>query len=327
MWVGACRTTTVTLYRATVSGIRSRHRARLARKSRRRYRGDGQSQWRQFRERTIELAHQYLSGRREPHLILTSQNALRVAESGEDLRPRQFQAVSTPWALGRPSGLCPREPMCLRHGKSCLKNDTGSEDELTPRHKAAPSGVLTSVARELAVRMTADAASEAAADLDSLFRAQFARISRVIARVTRDPSRAEELAVDVFLKWSGTPNAHGPQAIGWLYRTAMRVGLNELRSETRRHWYERLFGLVPAGRSAVATPEDERHAAELREHVRAVLGSMRRRQAALLILRSDGLSYAEIAAALSLNAASIGTLLARAEAVFQKEYIKHYGTE
>jgi RNA polymerase sigma-70 factor (ECF subfamily) len=176
--------------------------------------------------------------------------------------------------------------------------------------------------------MTADdAAPEAAVDIDSLFRAQFTRIARVIARVTRDPSRAEELAVDVFLKWSRTPKAHGPHAIGWLYRTAMRVGFNELRSETRRHWYERLSAFVPSGRSAVATPEDERQANESRDQVRAVLGKMRHRQAALLILRSDGLSYAEIAAALSLNVASIGTLLARAEAAFQKEYIKRYGTE
>jgi RNA polymerase sigma-70 factor (ECF subfamily) len=175
--------------------------------------------------------------------------------------------------------------------------------------------------------MTADAASEAAVDLDSLFRAQFARIARVIARVTRDPSRAEELAVDVFLKWSRTPKAHGPHAIGWLYRTAIRVGLNELRNETRRHWYERLFGLVPSGRSATVTPEDERQANEAREQVRDVLGRLPRRQAALLVLRSDGLSYAEMAAALKLNAASIGTLLTRAQAAFQKEYIKRYGIE
>ena len=176
--------------------------------------------------------------------------------------------------------------------------------------------------------MTADDAAPAAAvNLDSLFREQFARIARVIARVTRDPSRAEELAVDVFLKWSRTPSAHGPHAIGWLYRTAMRVGLNELRSETRRRWYERLYSVIPGGRSAVATPEDEREADESREHVRAVLATLRHRQASLLVLRSDGLSYADIAAALNINASSVGTLLARAEAAFQKEYIKRYGTE
>jgi RNA polymerase sigma-70 factor (ECF subfamily) len=39
------------------------------------------------------------------------------------------------------------------------------------------------------------------------------------------------------------------------------------------------------------------------------------------------LSYADIAAALNINAASVGTLLARAEVAFQKEYIKRYGTD
>jgi RNA polymerase sigma-70 factor (ECF subfamily) len=174
--------------------------------------------------------------------------------------------------------------------------------------------------------MTADdAAPVAGVDLESLFRAQFPRIARVIARVTRDPSRAEELAVDVFLKWSRTPKAQGPHAVGWLYRTAMRVGLNELRSETRRRWYERLYSVIPGGHSAVATPEDERQVNESREQVRAVLGRLRHRQAALLVLRSDGLSYAEIAAALNLNPASIGALLTRAEAAFQKEFIRRYG--
>jgi len=196
-----------------------------------------------------------------------------------------------------------------------------------PCHKTSPAGVLTGVARDLAVGMTADAVPETAVDLDSLFRAHFARIARVIARVTRDPSRAEELAVEVFLKWSRTPSAHGSHAIGWLCRTAMRIGLNELRSETRRRWYERLYTVMPGRRSAVATPEDERQANESREHVRAVLGRLRRRQAALLVLRSDGLSYADIAAALKVNPASIGTLLARAEVTFQKEYIKRYGTD
>jgi RNA polymerase sigma-70 factor (ECF subfamily) len=43
------------------------------------------------------------------------------------------------------------------------------------------------------------------------------------------------------------------------------------------------------------------------------------------MLRSDGLTYAEIAAALELNRASVGTLLARAESAFEKEYVRRYG--
>lgn len=173
--------------------------------------------------------------------------------------------------------------------------------------------------------MTADDAAEVTtADLDGLFAAQFGRLARVIARVTRDPSRAEELAVDVFLKWARTPSAQGPHAVGWLYRTATRVALNDLRGETRRQRYERLFALLPA-RRVPQTPQDVHEMNESRAHVRAVLSALPRRQAALLLLRSDDMSYAEIAAALGLNPASVGTLLSRASAAFQKEFVTRYG--
>jgi len=52
---------------------------------------------------------------------------------------------------------------------------------------------------------------------------------------------------------------------------------------------------------------------------------MRPRQAELLILRSNGFSYEELASMLSLNSASVGTLLSRAEQAFRKAYINRYG--
>ena len=66
-------------------------------------------------------------------------------------------------------------------------------------------------------------------------------------------------------------------------------------------------------------------ASEERQHVRTVLASMNSRQAELLLLRSEGLSYQEVAATLRLNPASVGTLLSRAQQAFRKEYLKHYG--
>jgi RNA polymerase sigma-70 factor (ECF subfamily) len=48
-------------------------------------------------------------------------------------------------------------------------------------------------------------------------------------------------------------------------------------------------------------------------------------QAELLVLRSDGFSYDEIAHVLKLNPSSIGTLLRRAEEGFRKAYVKRYG--
>jgi RNA polymerase sigma-70 factor (ECF subfamily) len=70
-----------------------------------------------------------------------------------------------------------------------------------------------------------------------------------------------------------------------------------------------------------------RSVTEEQERVRLVLAVLEQRQAGLLILRSDGLSYQELATALNLNAVSIGTLLSRAQHAFRKEYSKRYGKE
>jgi RNA polymerase sigma-70 factor, ECF subfamily len=166
-------------------------------------------------------------------------------------------------------------------------------------------------------------AEEAPLDFEAIFRAQYPRIARVIARVVRDPARAEELAVEVFLKLWRNPSAQGEKAEGWLYRAAVRKALDELRRETRRARYEGLLGFA----QPVQTPEQVRSVTEEQERVRLVLAVLEQRQAGLLILRSDGLSYQELAAALNLNVASVGTLLSRAQHAFRKEYSKRYGKE
>jgi len=160
-------------------------------------------------------------------------------------------------------------------------------------------------------------------DIEATFREQYERVARVIARVVRDPARAEELAVEVFLKLWTNKQAQGDRTQGWLYRVAVRMGLDELRRQTRRTRYERLLGFG----GGVQTPEDIRRATEEQERVRLVLGVINRRHAELLLLRSDDFSYGEVASALDLNPASIGTLLSRAQQAFRKEYIKRYGEQ
>ena len=160
-------------------------------------------------------------------------------------------------------------------------------------------------------------------DIEATFRAQYERVARVIARVVRDPARAEELAVEVFLKLWRNKQAQGDRTQGWLYRAAVRMGLDELRRQTRRTRYERLLGFG----NGVRTPEDIRRTTEEQERVRLVLGVINRRHAELLLLRSDDFSYDEVASALDLNPASIGTLLSRAQQAFRKEYIKRYGEQ
>ena len=165
------------------------------------------------------------------------------------------------------------------------------------------------------------AAQASSIDLETIFSAHYDRVARVIARVTRDPARAEELAVEVFLRWPSNQPEH-PEA--WLYRAAVRAGLDELRRQTRRNRYERMLSLIR--RRPAPNPEQIHTANQEQERVRAVLSAVGRRQAEMLVLRAEGLAYAELAAVLALNPASAGTLLSRAQQAFRKEYIKRYGT-
>lgn len=158
---------------------------------------------------------------------------------------------------------------------------------------------------------------------EAVFHAQYERIARAIDRIVRDPARAEELAVDVFWKFWRTPQAHGEKAGGWLYRTAIRMALNDLRRQTRAARNERLSDVAGAS----STPEQDHAAAEEQEHVRLVLAALDARQAELLLLRNSGLSYDELASALDLNPRSVGTLISRAQQAFRKEYISRYGEQ
>jgi RNA polymerase sigma-70 factor (ECF subfamily) len=161
----------------------------------------------------------------------------------------------------------------------------------------------------------------ARAEFDDVFRAHYPRIARVIARIVHDPSRAEELAADVFWKYLHGRRAHNENPSGWLYRVAVRKGLDELRRLQRQEKYQpllTLLGIAPSPEQLHAATQDQRH-------VRAVLAVLKRRDSELLVLRSEGLSYQEIAAILRLNETSMGTLLRRAQDAFRKEYVNRYG--
>ena len=169
--------------------------------------------------------------------------------------------------------------------------------------------------------------SRAPLDLETVFHAHYARIARAIAGVVKDPARAEELAVEVFLKWERTPAAQREGSEGWLYRTAIRMALNDLRRTTRRNRYENLFAFMTFAGQRRSPVEEAFAAQEEEQKVRLVLSAIQPRQAELLLLRGNGLTYEELASALDLNPASIGTLLSRALGAFRKEFIKRYGKE
>ena len=165
------------------------------------------------------------------------------------------------------------------------------------------------------------ALARAELDFEATFEAQYPRVARIIARIVHDPSRAEDLAVDVFCKLWRQCTHPGDHVDAWLSRAAVCAGVDEIRKQARRAKYERYAGWLLAPR----TPEALHAATEEQTRVRTVLASMSPRDAQMLVLRSDGLAYQEIAEALELNPSSVGTMLGRAQDSFRKEYVTRYG--
>jgi len=170
------------------------------------------------------------------------------------------------------------------------------------------------------VQAPCEAVPESAADFETIFHLHYDRIAWAIARIVGDPARAEELAMETFWKFWQSPEAHNEKAGGWLYRVAINLGLYELRRRARHARFARLF----RSRSP-DTPEEIHAADEEQRQVREVLSRMKTRDAELLLLRNNDLRYEEIAVALRLNPASVGTLIARAREAFRKEYVNLYG--
>jgi len=115
---------------------------------------------------------------------------------------------------------------------------------------------------------------------------------------------------------------------GWLYRTATNLGIDALRAAGRRRHYEDAAGRarIESGDSS-ADPLAELLRAERQQRVRGVLSRMKPGQAQILVLRASGLSYQELASALGVKRGSVGTMLIRAEAEFQKHYLRMYGSQ
>ena len=156
---------------------------------------------------------------------------------------------------------------------------------------------------------------------DALFSAHYHRLARLIYRVVGDTGYAEELASEAFWKLHRNPPASDRNLAGWLYRTGLRLALAGLKMRKRRAFYEG----AAAGPARIATPEENFAQGEERARIRDVLGTLKPEFASLLVMRSEGLTLAAVAAALNLNPSSVGKFIERAEAAFRKEWEKRYG--
>ncbi len=166
-----------------------------------------------------------------------------------------------------------------------------------------------------------------AAWLEGVFHEHYGRMVGLLVRLVGDRAQAEEMAADVFCKLSHrralvkTPAA----LFVWLYRVAMNAGLDAVRTNSRRRRRELEAGAENLRAASGGGALEEMLAWERRARVRAVLAQLKPRDAQLLLLRAEGRAYREVAEALGINPGSVGTLLARAEAEFEKRFRARYG--
>jgi RNA polymerase sigma-70 factor (ECF subfamily) len=162
---------------------------------------------------------------------------------------------------------------------------------------------------------------------DELFLSTYPRLVAILRRMLGESGRAEELANDAFLKLYNTSlrPATKENVPGWLYRTAMNLGIDELRARTR---HVRLEQEVARSAPHASHSDDGLQLllrAEKQKRVRAVLARLKPNWAQLLLLRATGHSYRELAHHLDISPASVGTMLIRAEAAFEKCYLDLFG--
>ncbi len=161
------------------------------------------------------------------------------------------------------------------------------------------------------------------ADLDVVFRREYRQVVGVAARVLGSTDQAEDVAQEVFLSFARS-SVPADEAGGWLTVAATHTALNLLRSGRRRSAREEAADdgqpLVPDVADLVITRDE-------RSSVRAALARLPHKQAAALVLRHSGLSYAEVAAALDMSPGSVGTTVRRAESVLLKELNRHASPE
>ena len=147
-------------------------------------------------------------------------------------------------------------------------------------------------------------------DLDFLFREYNQPLVRYLTRRLGDRDWAEEVAQETFLRAARQKEITNERS--WLFAVATNLIRDEARKDARRRKHLELLAQEERDRQD-SVPQlvemEDREAAAL---ARRALEALSERDREALLMREEGLDYNEIAAALELSVASVGTTLARA---------------
>jgi RNA polymerase sigma factor (sigma-70 family) len=152
---------------------------------------------------------------------------------------------------------------------------------------------------------------------EELFDNEFARVFRYLDRLSGEPDLAADLAQEAFVRLYQR-GSMPDRPLPWLVTVALNLFRNTRSTEARR---ARLLAGAQVEMTAAEPARFPDRVAETESiRVRDALNALTERERELLLLRAEGYSYRELAAALRLHEPSIGTLLARAKQAFREAY-------
>jgi RNA polymerase sigma factor (sigma-70 family) len=173
--------------------------------------------------------------------------------------------------------------------------------------------------------------SDAASDIDATVRLNFEQafvahhrlVYRYATSLTRDAGLAEDVAQEVFVRLYQNLDAAQRDGLlrAWLLRVTANVARNVLRGRTRAQSRDESFAAHSFQVAEDQLPDEALlRQAEITEARRA-LAKLKEPMRSCLLLKHEGLSYREIAAALEINESNVGSLIARA----RREFVRVYG--
>ena len=144
--------------------------------------------------------------------------------------------------------------------------------------------------------------------IDRLFREYHAPLVRYLTRRLGDRDWAEEVAQETFVRALRQTEMTNERA--WLFAVATNLVRDDARKDARRRRHLEL--LAAEARDTVVEQPNDLERAEERALARRAMDALTERDREALLMKEEGLDYNEIAEALELSVASVGTTLSRA---------------
>ena len=157
-----------------------------------------------------------------------------------------------------------------------------------------------------------------AVDLNALYIEHNEALTRYLMRLTGDRDSAADAAQEAYSRLLSQPPARDDNLRAWLYTVATNVVRDGWKKQQTALRLVQNPGEAPTAASA-PDPFDLVERKERQEVVRKVLDRLSIKDRTVLLMREEGFSHREIAAAVDTTTKSVGTMIARALRKFATE--------